>query len=731
MIKKQYFSLWLHLFAVAVATLGLAWPAFSVQGAPTIIGPPNPGFEEGSLDWNTGGPGGAAGSSSFANSPTNGPSAPGTNCVLMTADGTVSPPNGNDLRVNYFSLGAAANGKNSVTLQFDYNILNAINFGDAVRVDLRWEDANGNFLGENLFHVGTPNGDTGGQGWLHFTGVATPIPTAVTCDIRISMNIFGDDIWSDGPVLFDNFAMSVNNGVGPLNPGFESGGLDWNAGGPGGAAGSENFVNSPTNGPSAPGTNCAAMTADGSVSPPNGNDMRANYFSLGAATQGTNAISIDFDYNILGPVNFGDQVRVGCRFEDSGGGFLGEHNFYLGTPNGDAGGTGWHHYHGVAVPTFSAVNMDIRISMNIFGDDVWSSGTVLFDNFVVGTTPVIGPNNDGNFENDEANWNAGGPGGSGGSETFLNASNGWSAPGTNCVMMTADGTVTPSGGNDIRVNSFVLPNNSQPVTISFDYNILNPVNSGNQIRVGLRFFNSGNNFNGEHNTYIGTPNGDTGGQGWKHLSVTYPVPAGSVTSDIRVSMNIFGDDIWSSGPVLFDNFTVITGTNSMPVAGSVTMGTLIGLPVTRQAVGGATGATDSTGVPLQVSYLGTPTNGTVTTDGVNLTYTPNAGYSGADQFAYAVTDGLGGLATAQASVTVNRGPGANKFTSTANAGANSLRLSFSGAPSCDYVLESASALTSPVVWTPVSTNAADGSGSVTFTNQAAGANGFWRTLLLP
>lgn len=724
MIKKQRSRSWLHLLTAVCAITGLAGPALSAKASSTIIGPPNPGFEDGGLDWNTGGPGGAAGSSSFANSPTNGPSAPGTNCVLMTSDGSVSPPNGNDLRVNYFSLGAAALGNSAVTVEFDYNILNAFTAGHAVRVDLRWEDANGGFLGEQLFYVGTPNGDVGAQGWKHFVGTATPIATAVNCDIRISMNIFGDDIWSDGPVLFDNFSVAVNNSIGPVNPGFENGGTAWNSGGAGGAAGSVNFANPGTNGPSAPGTNCVLQTSNGG-----GNaDLRANMFSLGAATQGATAVSVDFDYNILGPVNFGDQIRVGFRSLDSGGGFQGEHNFHLGTPNNDVGGTGWHHFHGVATPSSTAVNGDLRISMNIFGDDTWSSGDVLFDNFSVKITPVIGPNNNADFENGEVNWNAGGPGGSGGSQTFLDASNGWSAPGTNCVLMTADGTVTPSGGNDIRVNSFLLPNNSQPVTISFDYNILNPVNSGNQIRVGLRFFDSGNNFNGEHNTYIGTPNGDTGGQGWKHLSETYSVPAGSVTADIRVSMNIFGDDIWSSGPVLFDNFTVVTGTNSSPVAGNLTMGTLINLPVTRPA---AAGATDSGGLPLSFTYLGQPTNGTVVTDGANITYTPNTGYTGSDQFAYGVSDGLGGFATGQALVTVNPGPGLNKFTSSANSGVNSAVLSFSGAANCDYVLESASGLTPPVVWTPVSTNAANGSGSVTFTNQATGTGGFWRTLLLP
>jgi hypothetical protein len=656
---------------------------------------------------------------------------------MMTADGSVSPPGGNDMRADYFSLGAAANGKAGITFQFDYSILNPINYGNSVRCDVRWEDANGNFLGEHLFYIGTPNGDAGGQGWLHFTGTATPIANALTCDIRLSMNVFGDDIWNSGPVLFDNFSVTVNPAIGPANPGFENGGLDWNVGEPGGPGGTTEFANSPTNGPSFPGTNCVLMTADGSVSAPNGNDLRANDFSLGYATQGNEAISIDFDYNILNPINYGNQIRVGTRYEDQNGGFLGEYNFHLGTPNGDVGGQGWKHFHGVAVPTYSAVNMDIRLSMNVFGDDVWTSGDVLFDNFVVTATPAVGPNNNGNFENEGVNWNAGGPGGAAGSVSGMNASNGWSGAGTNCALITSDGSDGSSGnGVDMRVNAYNLANNSQPVTFSWDYNILNPVNSGDEIRVGLRFFSQtgGNNFNGEYNTHLGTPNGDVGAQGWKHMSVSTTVPSGSLSSDIRVSMNVFGngDDNWSSGPVLFDNFVVATGTVSPPVAANTTIGTIKGTPTTRLFVGASQQpATDGNGYPLTVSYVGPATDGGVTTDGANVTYSPTGAYTGNDQFTFGLSDGLGGFSTGTASVVVNATVGANKFVSQANTGNNNYSLGFSGAAYCNYLLQSTPSLTPPVVWTTVTTNSADGSGSVTFSGPQSGSATFWRTLLGP
>ena len=259
---------------------------------------------------------------------------------------------------------------------------------------------------------------------------------------------------------------------------------------------------------------------------------------------------------------------------------------------------------------------------------------------------------------------------------------------------------------------------------------MNPITSPNQIRVGLRFFNSGNNFNGEHNTYIGTPNGDLGGQGMETSFRDLPVPAGSTYNDIRVSMNIFGDDDWNNGPVLFDNFVVINGTNTVPVANAFTMGTVTNLSVTRSAVTAdqAGGIIESDGILVlpAVSYLSQPTNGTATANGSSLTYTANNGYTGTDSFNFGVGDGIGGLSLGTEPVQVNSNAGLNRFTNTIGSAAV-----FSGAPFCDYILLMTSSLTPPVVWTPVSTNSANGSGLVNFTEPQTGSMGFMRTKLQP
>ena len=132
-----------------------------------------------------------------------------------------------------------------------------------------------------------------------------------------------------------------------------------------------------------------------------------------------------------------------------------------------------------------------------------------------------------------------------------------------------------------------------------------------------------------------------------------------------------------------------------------------------------------------MSYTGYPADGTTTTDGTNITYVPSSGYSGNDQFTFGISDGLGGLATATASVVVNPTSGLNKFTNSTNAGAGNYVLTLSGAAYCNYILQSTPSLSPPVIWTPQETNTADASGLVIFTNQPSGSTAFWRSLLGP
>jgi len=357
-----------------------------------------------------------------------------------------------------------------------------------------------------------------------------------------------------------------------------------------------------------------------------------------------------------------------------------------------------------------------------------------FSNVRSSVAPVsrfpLGPANAG-FESGSANWNTGGAGGSAGSVSYSNSlTNGPGASGANCILETSDG----SGSVDFRSDDFALGSAidaAAPVTFSFDYNILGSVKSANQIRVGLRFEDAVGGFLGEHNSYIGAANGDAGGNKWKHFSVTATPTATALSADIRVSMNIFGDDTWSSGPVLFDNFRVVSGINHAPVVGNITMGTLSGMSVTRSVIGGASGAYDTDGDTLTVSSIGQPIHGRTMTDGATISYIPNAGYVGTDSFSFTVSDGLGGMTTAIATVQVNGNPGVNAFIGSTNTGATNFALTFSGAPDCQYVLEWTASLASPVVWMPQATNMASASGLVVFSNTPTGLTAFWRTRLVP
>lgn len=62
--------------------------------------------------------------------------------------------------------------------------------------------------------------------------------------------------------------------------------------------------------------------------------------------------------------------------------------------------------------------------------------------------------------------------------------------------------------------------------------------------------------------------------------------------------------------------------------------------------------TDLENDTLTVTAVSTASNGTVTHDGSNVTYTPNTGYTGADSFTYTISDGNGGTDTATVNLTI-------------------------------------------------------------------------------
>lgn len=101
---------------------------------------------------------------------------------------------------------------------------------------------------------------------------------------------------------------------------------------------------------------------------------------------------------------------------------------------------------------------------------------------------------------------------------------------------------------------------------------------------------------------------------------------------------------------LFDLFGDPAPANRLPAAEADSATTAEGRAVTIAVLGNDS---DPDGDALTLTGAGNGAHGTVTlnADGT-LTYTPNAGFSGQDSFAYTVADGKGGTATAQVTIVV-------------------------------------------------------------------------------
>ncbi len=96
--------------------------------------------------------------------------------------------------------------------------------------------------------------------------------------------------------------------------------------------------------------------------------------------------------------------------------------------------------------------------------------------------------------------------------------------------------------------------------------------------------------------------------------------------------------------------------NTAPVAVNDTgFQTTTGAALTIQASALLANDTDADGNTLSVTSVSNAVNGTVTFNSQTnaITFTPTAGYSGSASFSYAISDGAGGTASAQVSLTVN------------------------------------------------------------------------------
>jgi autotransporter-associated beta strand protein len=175
----------------------------------------------------------------------------------------------------------------------------------------------------------------------------------------------------------------------------------------------------------------------------------------------------------------------------------------------------------------------------------------------------------------------------------------------------------------------------------------------------------------------------------------------------------------------------VTYTNSNPVVSALTMGARSGVATSLKIIGGKRAPTDAENDTLTITSVGTPANGTNSTDGVNVTYTPSSTFNGTDSFTYTVSDGFGGSATATVTVTVGvNGESGNRL-SAVSLGNGTNVLTFLGIPGTNYCLELATNLTAPVYWHSQQTNTAPANGLLIYTNVSTWLETYYRTKYVP
>lgn len=172
----------------------------------------------------------------------------------------------------------------------------------------------------------------------------------------------------------------------------------------------------------------------------------------------------------------------------------------------------------------------------------------------------------------------------------------------------------------------------------------------------------------------------------------------------------------------------LTYLNTAPVATSFTLGAIMGSATTVQVIGGKYPPTDADGDALAITSV-TATNGVVTTDGINLTYTATNG--AVDTLVYTISDGYGGTASEAIAVAISSNvQGYNQLAFTSLGGGTSV-LQYAGIPTYNYALDMATNLAYPINWMPQITNPAANNGFLFFTNTSTAPASYYRTRYVP
>lgn len=176
---------------------------------------------------------------------------------------------------------------------------------------------------------------------------------------------------------------------------------------------------------------------------------------------------------------------------------------------------------------------------------------------------------------------------------------------------------------------------SQPVTISAGTTYVASYQSNGRYASTPNYFTTPRT-----NGFLSAPaNGTSGGNG------VYAYGTG----------NEFPNASWNATNYWVDVMFEKNNTNTAPVAVNDSgFSTLVGAPITIQASTLLANDSDPDGDTITVTGADNAVNGTVSFNSQTnaITFTPTAGYQGTGSFRYTISDGKGGTATAQASLTV-------------------------------------------------------------------------------
>jgi hypothetical protein len=200
-IKFSSIRDWHRTLCVAVVAVAVALPTMAAA-RPVMLGPGNPGAENGPDEWWR-----SANGSSFLSIDNYDPATGNSDFTLgnSAVDGT----NSAEWRAVIFPLGPAAAGAEPITFSFAYKLTNEVKAGDNIRVQLRFFDKTTNYLGQRDYLLGSKSDDSAMTSYKTNTarGIHAPLKAQVA-DVCVNININGDH-WSSGTGRFDDFSVTT------------------------------------------------------------------------------------------------------------------------------------------------------------------------------------------------------------------------------------------------------------------------------------------------------------------------------------------------------------------------------------------------------------------------------------------------------------------------------------------------------------------------------------------